>query len=82
MCRIPRYCKYAGSYYEDLATRVMRRGPQPQRHLVTTFDYLADLVFHNNRLAMLIDEPSCRDERPCLQCLQLLVTGLEAHLDD
>lgn len=49
---------------------------------MTTFDYLADLVFHNNRLAMLIDEPSCRDERPRLQCLQLLVTGLEAYLDD
>lgn len=49
---------------------------------MTTFDYLADLIFHNSRLPMLIDEPSSPDKRPCLQCLQLLVTCFEAYLDD
>ena len=49
---------------------------------VAPFNDFAELVLHSNGFSMLIDESSCCDKGHCFQGLELLVAGLEAHLDD
>ena len=50
--------------------------------LRTPLDKSAELIFHNQRLSLLHDEPPSTNENASLQVLKLFFARLEAHLDD